>query len=154
MNLLGSSQFLTLVCKKSFSPKAKGVIVGLSPRSRLFRVPGSLGLCILSSMSSDRTADKSGHWVMMQNSGLPGWWRGDFLLPTCFCCQFLSSTTKETFPPCPWTSFLPGSEEAVGNSTHIQNKVSLHSLSLVITEGIEGNHRTFPGNHSGALRQI
>lgn len=55
--------------------------------------------------------------------------------------------------PCPWTAFLPGSEKTVGASTHIQSASSWLSLSLMITEGVEGDDRALPGNHSEARRQ-
>ena len=47
--------------------------------------------------------------------------------------------------PCPWTTFLPGSEKTVGASTHIQNKSGRLPLSLTTTEGIEGDNKLFLG---------
>lgn len=68
--------------------------------------------------------------------------------------SILKFNSKGELSPCPWTTTLPGNEKAAGTSPHFQNESGLLSLSLVTTEGIEGDHRAFPGNRSEALRQI
>lgn len=147
-----SIQFvLDLSVQRPFLPRLRG-IVGLSLRSRLFRVLGNLGLVPLCPWAPIE---------LQMNLASGSWCRilacqdGRETSVTCLLLLSIPMFNNKGDLSTLSLDLIPSwKRKAVGNSTHIQNKGSLLSLSLMITQGVEGNHRAFPGNPSEALRQI